>query len=162
MRRTDTSERDAMRRTDTSTHDALRPRKYHVRSLITWSLAHRLAVMGALMAFGGGTAFAQDPATLDRGRTVFEHYCAPCHGPGRGSDGAPMLPGTHALHLKYRGEKPGLLEERSDLPAELIKAFVRNGVASMPPFRKTEVTDEDIEAIAAYLAETAKGSASSQ
>ncbi len=67
-----------------------------------------------------------------------------------------MLPGTHALSLKYRGEKPGLLEERTDLPAEVLKAFVRNGVASMPPFRKTEVTDADLDAIAAYLATTAK------
>jgi mono/diheme cytochrome c family protein len=58
--------------------------------------------------------------------------------------------------LKYRGEKPGLLEERTDLPAELVKAFVRNGVASMPPFRKTEVSDEDIAAIAAYLADAAR------
>jgi mono/diheme cytochrome c family protein len=67
-----------------------------------------------------------------------------------------MLPGTHALTLKHRGEKPGLLTERTDLPAELIKAFVRSGVASMPPFRKTEVTDEDLDAIAAYLADTAQ------
>jgi (+)-pinoresinol hydroxylase len=99
-----------------------------------------------------------DPvAMVERGRFVFEQYCTPCHGDGRGDDGAPMLPGTHALHLKYRGERPGLLEQRSDLPAEVIRVFVRNGVASMPPFRKTEVTDEDIEAIAAYLAAAAKG-----
>jgi mono/diheme cytochrome c family protein len=96
-------------------------------------------------------------AMIERGRIVFEQYCTPCHGDGRGDDGAPMLPGTHALHLKYRGERPGLLEERTDLPAEAIRVFVRNGVASMPPFRKTEVTDEDIEAIAAYLAEAARG-----
>jgi mono/diheme cytochrome c family protein len=87
---------------------------------------------------------------------VFEHYCAPCHGAGRGDDGAPLLPGTHALQLKYRGEKPGLLEQRTDLPAALIKAFVRAGVASMPPLRQTEVTDADIEAIAAYIADAAK------
>jgi mono/diheme cytochrome c family protein len=98
---------------------------------------------------------AQDSGALARGGEVFAHWCAPCHGAGRGDDGAPLLPGTQALTLKYRGAKPGLLEERTDLPAELIKAFVRNGVASMPPFRKTEVTDEDLEAIAAYLAATA-------
>ena len=67
---------------------------------------------------------------------------------GRGDDGAPLLPGTHALTLKYRGAKPGLLEERTDLPAELIKAFVRSGLASMPPFRKTEVTDTELAALA--------------
>lgn len=109
----------------------------------------------AATALAAGAA-AQDSAAVARGAVVFAHWCAPCHGDGRGDDGAPMLPGTHALTLKYRGEKPGLLEERTDLPAELIKAFVRLGVASMPPFRKTEVTDEDLDAIAAYLADAAR------
>jgi len=101
------------------------------------------------------TALAQKPAEVMHGKEVFEHYCKPCHGEGRGDDGAPLLPGTHALTLKYRGQKPGLLEERTDLPPELIRAFVRSGVASMPPFRKTEVTDADLDAVAAYLADTA-------
>jgi len=110
----------------------------------------------ALAAVVASSAAAQDAPTIARGKEVFTHYCAPCHGEGRGDDGAPFLPGTHALMLKYRGEKPGLLEERTDLPAEVIKAFVRTGVASMPPFRKTEVTDQDLEAIAAYLADMAQ------
>jgi mono/diheme cytochrome c family protein len=114
-----------------------------------------LVVISAL-AGASLPSFAQDGAVLATGKGVFQHYCAPCHGAGRGDDGAPMLPGTQALQLKYRGQKPGLLEERSDLPASLIKTIVRNGIASMPPFRKTEVTDADLEAIAAYLADTAK------
>jgi mono/diheme cytochrome c family protein len=116
--------------------------------------ASRFAI-GLLATASIPVALAQTD-TIERGKQVFAHWCAPCHGEGRGDDGAPMLPGTHALTLKYRGQKPGLLEERTDLPAELIKAFVRGGVASMPPFRKTEVTDEDLEAIAAYLAATAE------
>jgi mono/diheme cytochrome c family protein len=115
----------------------------------------RLALISALASASSHSAFAQDSAALATGKAVFQHYCAPCHGAGRGDDGAPMLPGTQALQLKYRGQKPGLLEERSDLPASLITTIVRNGVASMPPFRKTEVTDADLEAIAAYLADTA-------
>lgn len=116
------------------------------------------AALGAGLVAGALStgAAAQTDAAVARGREVFAHWCAPCHGAGRGDDGAPMLPGTHALTLKYRGQKPGLLEERTDLPAELIKAFVRSGIASMPPFRKTEVSDEDLEAIAAYLAATAE------
>jgi mono/diheme cytochrome c family protein len=112
-----------------------------------------LALAAVVLA---AAARAQSSAAIARGGEVFAHWCAPCHGAGRGDDGAPLLPGTHALTLKYRGLKPGLLEERTDLPAELIKAFVRTGVASMPPFRKTEVSDEDLEAIAAYLAATAR------
>jgi mono/diheme cytochrome c family protein len=116
----------------------------------------RVAQMVVAVLAAAAAASAQEPGAVERGKVVFDHYCAPCHGAGRGDDGAPMLPGTHALYLKYRGARSGLLEERTDLPAEAIKAFVRNGVASMPPFRKTEVTDEDIDAIAAYLADAAR------
>jgi mono/diheme cytochrome c family protein len=109
----------------------------------------------ALLIVCSAPALAQKQGDVAHGKEVFEHFCKPCHGDGRGDDGAPMLPGTHALTLKYRGQKPGLLEERTDLPAEVLTAFVRSGVASMPPFRKTEVTDADLAAVAAYLAATA-------
>lgn len=113
------------------------------------------AILAAAGAWASG-AVAQD-TSAERGRAVYERYCTACHGDGPGDDGAPMLPGTHALHLKYRGERPALLEQRTDLTAETIRAFVRNGVASMPPFRPTEVTDEDIAAIAAYIAAAGQG-----
>jgi mono/diheme cytochrome c family protein len=35
---------------------------------------------------------------------------------------------------------------------ELTRSFVRTGVSVMPPFRKTEISDADLEALAAYLA----------
>ena len=34
----------------------------------------------------------------------------------------------------------------------MTKFFVRKGVSIMPFFRKTEVTDADLDALAAYLA----------
>jgi mono/diheme cytochrome c family protein len=91
-----------------------------------------------------------------RGKQKFEHTCAPCHAAGPGDDGRAMLPGTDALRIKYRGELPALIEERTDLNADAIKTFVRRGTWSMPPFRKTEVTDEELEDIAAYIAESSK------
>ncbi len=109
-----------------------------------------LVAVGAAATAGG--ARAQEPDPVARGKAVFQHRCAPCHGAGKGDDGAPMLPGSFALQLKYRGQRPAFLEQRTDLTAPVIKTFVRNGVASMPPFRKTEVTDQDIEAVAAYIA----------
>ncbi len=115
----------------------------------------RPTIVGVLAVLLSTNAFGQGTEQIAHGKEVFEHYCKPCHGDGRGDDGAPMLPGTHALTLKYRGVKPGLLEARTDLPADVLKAFVRTGVASMPPFRKTEVTDDDLAAVAAYLAKTA-------
>lgn len=70
-----------------------------------------------------------------------------------------MLPGTDALRIKYRGVTPAvspLLEERSDLSYDVLRAFVRQGSMSMPPFRPTELTNSEIREIAAYLAESAR------
>jgi mono/diheme cytochrome c family protein len=105
---------------------------------------------------GCAAANAQDAASVQRGKAKFEHSCAPCHAAGPGDDGRAMLPGTEALALKYRGTIPAVLEQRTDLTAPVIKAFVRSGTFSMPPFRKTELTDGEIEDIAAYIAEAAK------
>jgi mono/diheme cytochrome c family protein len=90
-------------------------------------------------------AVAADDATTAKGRQVFDYWCATCHGRGE-------LPGTIALQAKYKGSKPALLEERTDLLPAITKAFVRKGVSIMPFFRKTEITDADLDALAAYLA----------
>jgi len=44
-----------------------------------------------------------------------------------------------------------VLTERRDLTPAVIKTAVRTGVYVMPRFRKTEVTDAELEAIVAYL-----------
>lgn len=88
----------------------------------------------------------QEFGVESRGREVFEYWCAPCHAPG------PRHPGTQALDVLYKGAKPGALEERTDLTPEITSAFVRTGVSVMPPFRKTEISDADLAALAAYLA----------
>jgi mono/diheme cytochrome c family protein len=80
------------------------------------------------------------------GYTQYQKMCAICHGAGPGK------PGTRALSAKYQGKLPALLEERKDLSAEFVKFTVRHGVSVMPPVRKTELSDADLEAIAAYLA----------
>ena len=103
-----------------------------------------------------GMAQAEDAGAVQRGNLKFQRTCAPCHGSGPGSDGRAALPGTVALQLKYAGALPALLEARADLTADLLKTFVRRGSWSMPPFRKTELTDDEIRDIAAYLATTPK------
>jgi mono/diheme cytochrome c family protein len=100
-------------------------------------------------------ASAQTSA-VERGRAKFEHSCAPCHGTGHGDDGRALLPGTDALRIKYRGTIPAALEQRTDLTAATIGAFVRNGTWSMPPFRKTELTDAEIADVAAFIADSSK------
>jgi mono/diheme cytochrome c family protein len=111
----------------------------------------------ALVLLSCGVALAQETAPVERGRAKFEHSCAPCHGDGVGDDGRAMLPGTDALRIKYQGSLPALLERRTDLNAEAIRTFVRRGTWSMPPFRPTEITEQDIQDIAAYLRQSSGG-----
>jgi len=108
-----------------------------------------LAILACLLSQG---APAQDRgAQQERGRHVFQYWCATCHGSGPGLNGIPHLPGTFALMAKYQGRLPALLEERTDMPPDLIRTVVRNGVTIMPFFRKTEVSDADLDALVAYL-----------
>jgi mono/diheme cytochrome c family protein len=115
-----------------------------------------LASLAVAVLQGGPTA-AQEAASVERGRARFEHSCAPCHGAGLGDDGRAMLPGTDALRIKHQGALPALLEQRTDLNVEAIRTFVRRGTWSMPPFRPTEITERDIEDIAAYLRQSSGG-----
>jgi mono/diheme cytochrome c family protein len=102
-------------------------------------------ILVCLIFSGASLALAQDTATLDRGKVVYEYWCQTCHGEGD------QYPGTVALSVKYGGELPAALEQRTDLTPVLIKTFVRNGVSVMPFFRKTEISDSDLEALAQYL-----------
>jgi mono/diheme cytochrome c family protein len=112
-------------------------------------ICNTLAILACLAS---QTALARDLSPQhERGRQVFQYWCISCHGPGTGLRGIPYLPGTGALMAKYQGALPALLEERTDMPAELIRTAVRNGITIMPFFRKTEVSDADLEALAAYL-----------
>jgi mono/diheme cytochrome c family protein len=103
--------------------------------------------VGALVL--GGTLAAQVPAKGDpaRGKAVFDYWCATCHARGPGN------PGTQSLEVKYRGQGiPAALEDRTDLSPPVTALFVRKGVALMPPFRKTEISDAELRDLSAYLA----------
>jgi mono/diheme cytochrome c family protein len=104
----------------------------------------RAVLLVALSSLFAAQAFAApDESQIERGRRVYQKWCYPCHGPGTDK------PGTIALAA--RGQKPAALEERTDLTAPAIKTFVRRGVLYMPTFRKTEISDADLDAISAYL-----------
>jgi (+)-pinoresinol hydroxylase len=100
-----------------------------------------------LLLLGTALAGAEDELKDSaRGQHVFRYWCQPCHGQGIDK------PGTVALQVKYQGQLPAALEERRDLTPALVKHFVRRGISIMPFFRKTEISDEDLQALAAYLA----------
>ncbi len=92
-------------------------------------------------------AAVEDRGTsVERGAAVFNNWCSACH-----SRGPQNAPGTSSLQFKYQGSLPAPLEDRTDLTADQVKFYVRNGVAMMAPFRKTEVGAADLEALTAYL-----------
>jgi len=94
----------------------------------------------------GFTALAQNPTENTEGKRVYDHWCSHCHDPGQGH------PGTQGLQVKYSGtDIPAVLLERTDLTAPVVKTFVRTGVLAMAPFRKTEITDAELDALAEYL-----------
>jgi mono/diheme cytochrome c family protein len=97
---------------------------------------------------GEAPTFARlyDHMTLTSGRDVYTYWCWNCHGEGPGK------PGTSALAARYKAAVPALLTERTDLSTELVKFYVRNGFSIMPHFRKTQISDAQLEALVEYLA----------
>lgn len=104
-----------------------------------------LSLATAQMALSVEPAGAGNNDARDVGRFTYEKWCAPCHAPG------PDHPGTQALDALYKGSKPGALIERKDLTPAIVKQFVRHGVSVMPFFRKTEISDAELDALAAFL-----------
>jgi mono/diheme cytochrome c family protein len=109
---------------------------------IVWAL---IGAMGVLSM----KAAAADAGQIEEGKQVYQYWCWNCHGEGVGK------PGTQALAAKYKSSKPAILDQRNDLTPALTKFFVRKGVSIMPPFRKTEITDAQLDSLAAYLARNA-------
>ena len=79
------------------------------------------------------------------GERVYIKWCAECHASAMG-------PGTQALERRYKGEVPAILDKRPGMPVEFVEYTVRHGMLSMPPFRKTEISDAELAALATYLA----------
>jgi len=105
-----------------------------------------LAVTGALAAFAlvAQRAPAESgPRPALNGAALFTQKCAMCHR-GRGM-------GTLLL---ARRMEPAIadLEKRGDLDAEAIKALARGGIGNMPRISRGEVSDAQLNAIAAWLA----------
>jgi (+)-pinoresinol hydroxylase len=104
----------------------------------------------SLLLLGGSSVVMGADALAPRyvpGRAVYERWCAACHDPGI------IHPGTHALMTKYPGGRraSGLITDWTDLPAAYVTFMVRHGMSVMPQFRKTEISDAELAALAAYL-----------
>jgi (+)-pinoresinol hydroxylase len=86
------------------------------------------------------------------GYVEYQKYCSSCH-----AAGPEARPGYEALKARYGDKEPASLSDRTDLTPELVKTMVRTGISIMPFFRKTEISDADLDAIAAYLTRNNRG-----
>lgn len=81
------------------------------------------------------------------GKALFENHCGYCHlAAGMGTN----------LLVKQRlavGASPAtaLLANRDDLTADYVKGVVRMGKMAMPPQTRVDITDAELDSVAAYL-----------
>lgn len=87
---------------------------------------------------------ADAPVDIHDGKTLYELYCIACH------DQGPGHPGTMRLQERV-GEEQAALLDRENLPPEYIKLVVREGFKLMPPFRHSEISDRQLDELAAYI-----------
>ncbi len=100
------------------------------------------AAIGEQRANAGANA-QQDRSSRSPDEALFVEKCAMCH--------RRMGMGTVLL---ARRMNPALapLEARTDLTVDYIKAVARQGIGNMPPVRRGELSDAQLDRIAAYLA----------
>ena len=100
----------------------------------------------AIVLCGSGYAQAQSPpasSQVDSGAKIYQYWCVECHN-ARGL-------GTLYLGKRYQGAVPAILDQRRDLNSDFVGYVVRNGISFMPSFRKTEISNEELAALSAYL-----------
>jgi mono/diheme cytochrome c family protein len=83
------------------------------------------------------------------GRVIYDLHCAGCHAAGLG------YAATMKLKLA-RAEGMAVLVQRTDLTSAYISHIVRDGLLEMPPFRPTDINDEELENLAQYMIEEGK------
>jgi len=89
-------------------------------------------------------ATAQE-STLEAGERIYMARCEYCHGEG------PQKGGTMMLHRRYGDSKPAVLHMRTDLLPDYIRNIVRTNTPGMTPVRITEVSEQELDALIAFL-----------
>ena len=94
---------------------------------------------------GASATEASLPERSNRsGQVLFDLHCAACHRPGADYAGTKML----AL---VRDKDKAVIRQRTDLTADYIKTVVTNGLLEMPPFRPTDINEEELDSLANYI-----------
>ena len=91
-------------------------------------------------------ATTERTAEVPSGDVIYAHYCGHCHNDGDGH------PGTMRLAIRLSPAQ-SVIQQRENLPAAYIKQVVRNGLGMMPAFRPTEISDNELNTLAAFIAQ---------
>lgn len=92
-----------------------------------------------LLAHTSAMAREQHP-----GKQIFERWCTACH------MDSPFAAGTIQLK-QIRGADRAVIEQRKDLTEPYLRSLVREGFAGMPKFRRTEISNTELDALIEYL-----------
>jgi len=103
-----------------------------------------VAIVAVACAVAQESSVAREPIVA-QGREVFMARCEYCHGQGL------QKGGTMALQGRYQGAVPAVLDQRTNLTPEYIRAVVRTNTNGMSPIRITEVDEQQLDAVIAYL-----------
>jgi mono/diheme cytochrome c family protein len=103
-----------------------------------------LHVASLLLAALVASASSQAGEAPD-GKSLFRERCGMCHQ-------------TIGMAVSLLSRRPGdtskgLLEERKDLSAIVVRTMVRSGIGNMPRIARGEVSDGELAAIASYLSQ---------
>ncbi len=79
------------------------------------------------------------------GKALFRERCGMCH--------QTIGMAVNLLARRPGDTSKGLLEERKDLAAIVVRTVVRTGIGNMPRMARGEVSDRELAAIASYLAQ---------
>ena len=128
-------------------------RKFAAPYAALLAAAFSLAACGGGEGAGGEDAAAGGPPPMPQpitraqrpeatgGEAKYVEYCIMCHGPNGMGTG-----------LLGRRMEVSLLEARDNLTADYVISAARLGIGNMPAIPRGEVSDEDLQAIADYLA----------
>lgn len=100
-------------------------------------------IVGLLVLLGLVPAIA-DAAESRSGEKIYSLYCEGCHRPDA------QGPGTVMLRHRY-GDQRAVITANPDLDGDYVKVVVRNGLIEMAPFRKTDITDDELTKLVDYL-----------
>jgi mono/diheme cytochrome c family protein len=95
------------------------------------------ALAAGLFAGNAGAGEAPD------GKALYTQRCGMCH--------QTIGMAVNILQRRAGDDSKGLLEDRKDLSAALVRTLVRSGIANMPRISRAEVSDPELALIASYL-----------